>query len=78
MHVGDIRLWRSQIVCWSLSMLFLILAVDLLYVHREPNKSFSVEETHAFQIVGVVFGLLAILFLIFAIRAKKKIAGDVV
>jgi cbb3-type cytochrome oxidase subunit 3 len=73
-----LKVWRSQIICWSLSVMFLVLAVVWLYVFREPNKGLTEVERHILQVAGVVFAFVAVLFFILALRAKKLRHNDVV
>ena len=71
------KLWRSRIICCSLSVMFLVIAAVWLYVLREPNKAFTEAERHALQVAGVVSAFVAVLFFILALRPKKRRHNDV-
>jgi uncharacterized membrane protein YbaN (DUF454 family) len=73
-----LKIWRSQIICWSLSVMLLVLAAVWLYVLREPNKAFTEVERHVLQVVGVISVFAAVLFFFLALRLRKRRHNDVV
>ena len=70
MRVGNFKLWRSQIVCWSLFVLFSVFAAVWFYVGREPTKSYTEPQRLALLVAGAVSAFVAVLFFILAWRAK--------
>jgi hypothetical protein len=72
MCLGDLKLWRSQIVCWGLFVLFAVLAAIWFYFGREPTKSYTGAQRHTLLIAGAVSACIAVLFLFFAWRAKMQ------
>ena len=79
MRTGDFKLWRSQIVCWGLFILFSVVATVLVIVgSREPNKSYSESELRTRLVAGIVFGVISVACLILAIRAKIRKGHDAV
>jgi integral membrane sensor domain MASE1 len=67
-----LEVWRSQIVCWSLFVMFSILAVAWGFVSIEATKPFTQTELFVLRVLVAIFGLLAIWFFILAIRTGRK------
>ena len=68
MKTGDLRFWRSSMVCWALFSLFTVLTLiwqtvdDMPYPHKERD-----------DLVGTIgFGGLAVGFFVLALRDKKS------
>jgi hypothetical protein len=72
MQIGDLKLWRSQIVCWSLFASFSVLAVLFLCSVNQPlTKSHPEVLRYDLLAAGSVLACLASLFLILAWRSSN-------
>lgn len=78
MHLGNFRLWHSQIVCWGFFVLFSAFAAIGFYVGREPNKSYTESQRRELLVGGAVSACAAIFFSILAWRAKIRRDHDTV
>jgi len=73
-----LKVWQSRVICWSLFVMFSVMAAAWGFVSIEATKPFTETELLDLRVAIVVFGLLAIWFFILAVRARKKKLDDVV
>jgi hypothetical protein len=72
MQTRSLKVWRSQVACWAFFVLFLVLGAGLLYIGREPSKSYTERQTHALLFVGGICGFVALFSAVSAWRARRK------
>jgi hypothetical protein len=72
MRIGEINFFQSQIICWSLSVMFAVLAIAWGFVSIKVTKPFTDAEREFIGVIAAVFAFLAVLFIRLAVRAKKK------
>lgn len=71
MRLGNFSILQSRAVCWSLCAMFLVLAAAWGLIAVCATKGQSDTEILLLRIVVALFGLLAIWFLILAVRLGK-------
>jgi hypothetical protein len=78
MRTGDFKLWRSPVVCWALSVFFLVLAgVWFVVGSQAPNKSHPEGQRYLLAFAGVSASV-AVLFFVLGLRAIRKREHNVV
>jgi hypothetical protein len=66
-----LEVWKSQVICWSLFLMFSVLAAAWGFVSIEATKPFTETELLVLRVFVAVCGLLAIGFFGLAVRARK-------